>query len=529
MGWLHTWVGLVLSVVLYFVFITGALGYFHEEIDYWMKPELPNAATLPEDLVMFETGFAHLLREAPNAKRWFVRPPTGRKRSGISYFAELSTHNSGSVDRFISGELDPWTGFSIEESVRETGGGDALYQMHYALHYIPEDFAIYVVGVATMFMLIALATGLVIHKKIFTDFFLLRLGKGQRSWLDAHNMTSVLALPFMLMITYSGLLYFDFSYFPGPAAMNVGMGYEVIDDLYEELYPGPETAEASGSAARIVDLIEPLETAHKLLPDGEIGYVEIINPGDAKAMIHVAASRPATLADGLAIVEFDGVSGDFIRIHEPEYSAAVATATVLYSVHNGRFANVALRWLYFLSGLLGAAMVATGLVLWAKKRRAKLVRRGVGGSGLHFVERTNVAIIVGLPLGIAAYFLANRLLPVGMDGRAAWEMHCLYLVWGVCFAHAAARETSRAWREQVIALALACAAIPIVNALTTDVHLAATAADGDWVRAGFDLTAITFSIALAMILCVLPRSVSGEGREGLGGAATNVVPQRRDS
>src|SRR3546814_15120576 len=56
-----------------------------------------------------------------------------------------------------------------------------------------------------MFMLIAILSGIVTHKKIFADFFMLRFGKGQRSWLDAHNVAEVFALPFHLMITYTGL------------------------------------------------------------------------------------------------------------------------------------------------------------------------------------------------------------------------------------------------------------------------------------------------------------------------------------
>ena len=47
-----------------------------------------------------------------------------------------------------------------------------------------------------MFMLIAIVSGVITHKKIFIDFFTFRWGKGQRSWLDAHNASGVLLLPF---------------------------------------------------------------------------------------------------------------------------------------------------------------------------------------------------------------------------------------------------------------------------------------------------------------------------------------------
>ncbi|MEK5745909.1 PepSY-associated TM helix domain-containing protein, partial [Acinetobacter variabilis] len=41
-----------------------------------------------------------------------------------------------------------------------------------------------------------------------------RPGKGQRSWLDAHNATAVFALPFHIMITFSGLLLLLFTIMP---------------------------------------------------------------------------------------------------------------------------------------------------------------------------------------------------------------------------------------------------------------------------------------------------------------------------
>ena len=57
-----------------------------------------------------------------------------------------------------------------------------------------------------MVMLVALVSGVITHKRIFVDFFTFRPRKGLRSWLDAHNALAVLALPFHLVITFSGLL-----------------------------------------------------------------------------------------------------------------------------------------------------------------------------------------------------------------------------------------------------------------------------------------------------------------------------------
>src|SRR3546814_1216143 len=78
----------------------------------------------------------------------------------------------------------------------------------------------WLVGIAAMAMLVAILSGIVTHKKILADFFLLRFGKGQRSWLDAHNASSVLFLPFILMITYTGLVSLATHYMPWGIAAN---------------------------------------------------------------------------------------------------------------------------------------------------------------------------------------------------------------------------------------------------------------------------------------------------------------------
>jgi uncharacterized iron-regulated membrane protein len=46
MAWLHRWAGILFSAVMFFIFLTGTIGYFHYEIDRWMEPERPLATQL---------------------------------------------------------------------------------------------------------------------------------------------------------------------------------------------------------------------------------------------------------------------------------------------------------------------------------------------------------------------------------------------------------------------------------------------------------------------------------------------------
>lgn len=84
--------------------------------------------------------------------------------------------------------------------VRDTFGGDFLYRLHYELH-MPPVWGRWLVGAATMAMLVTLISGVITHRRIFADFFTFRPKKGgRRAWLDAHNILGVPALPYHLMM-----------------------------------------------------------------------------------------------------------------------------------------------------------------------------------------------------------------------------------------------------------------------------------------------------------------------------------------
>ncbi len=98
--------------------------------------------------------------------------------------------------------------------IRDTRGGDFLYRFHFELH-MPPLWGRWIVGICAMIMLVALISGIVTHRRIVSDFFILRRDKAaQRGWLDAHNVTGVLALPFHLMITYTGIVTLALMYMP---------------------------------------------------------------------------------------------------------------------------------------------------------------------------------------------------------------------------------------------------------------------------------------------------------------------------
>ena len=207
MAWLHAWSGLVVGWVLFAVFVTGMASYYRTEISQWMRPELRSSAALGR------TGWRRRrTRRRPPAGRtrrargWFITPAAPREPAGGGVLAQRPGRPP---DHAL---LDPETG--APAAVRETRGGDFLYRFHFELN-MPPLWGRWIVGICAMIMLVALVSGIITHRRIFADFFTFRRDKSaQRGWLDAHNVTGVLALPFHLMITYTGLVTLALMYMP---------------------------------------------------------------------------------------------------------------------------------------------------------------------------------------------------------------------------------------------------------------------------------------------------------------------------
>lgn len=506
MTWLHTWSGLLLGWILYFMFLTGATGYFDIEIDRWMRPEIP-VMTAPFDVpARLPDAEAYLRNTAPNATQYYIEFPFGR--SPVFSLWWHNPDNIGGSERkgWHHELLDPNSGEKV--STRDTAGGEFLYRLHYVLHYIPRSLAYWITSLAAMFMLVAIISGIIIHKRIFKDFFTLRRKKPQRFWLDTHNLFSVLPLPFHIMITYSGLMLLMLSTLPAVPVSIYGTDEEKLRAVYDSIFSEATHREPAGIAAESAPLMisyqKALADSQQENLQGDVAFISIDYPGDQSALVGIGLVAEKGI-EPFAHLHYDAITAER---HDPadeanEPSTGKAFYELMEHLHEGLFAQPWLRWVYFLSSLMGAGMVASGSILWAVKRREKHSRKSQPNTGLKLVECLNIGTIAGLTIAIAGYFWANRLLPAELETRATWEMHSLFIVWLLALIHpflAGHTKTSRQlWAEQFTVAALAYGLIPVINLMTTENHLGISLRYGDWVLAGFDLFMLALSVCFACL------------------------------
>lgn len=480
---LHIWAGLLAGWILYSMFLTGTAAYFREEITRYMRPELV-AAAVPSPAHVVPQVLQSIRSQSPDVTQVSITLPTERKPYASAFWRDPQAPGRG----FGSGVFDAETGQPLQ--ARATQGGDFFYTFHFNFHYMSAFWGRWLAGFCAMFMLVAIISGVITHKKIFTDFFTFRWGKGQRSWLDAHAGLSVLGLPFHFMITWSGLITLMVMYMPfGLQALPSQADRAAVTSEMRFFMPA---GKAAGEAAALLPVGSFVQQAEQRWGEGSVGRVQVTNPGDTTARVAVVLEQAQRVSTTPQYLIFNGVSGELLEAKDASGPAAT-TQGVLYGLHLGRFADIATRWLYFIVSLAGTGMVGSGLVLWTVKRRAKLPDPEKPYFGFRVVERLNIAAIVGLSVAMTAFFWFNRLLPLDMAQRAAWEIHGFFIVWAGALAWALLRPAKRAWVELLWLAAIVMALLPVLNGLTTDRHLFNSLRDGDWLFVGFDLALLAFA------------------------------------
>jgi uncharacterized iron-regulated membrane protein len=484
---LHTWTGLLVGWILYAMFLTGTAAYFRDETSQWMRPELPAQKVLPDAAEVAQRMMGTLSSlAAAGSPRWSIGLPDERNNVVNAAWNDPKVPGRAGLRTAL---LDPSSGQKL--NARETTGGDFFYIFHFQFHYMSPLWGRWIAGLCAMFMLVAIVSGVITHKKIFIDFFTFRWGKGQRSWLDAHNALSVFGLPFHLMITYTGLVTLILLYMPwgSDAAFKTPAERQA---LFAEINVNVPPGRRSGRNAELAPVADMVRQAQERWGRDNIGRVTVTNPGDAAARVIVVRGDFERASVSPQYLMFDGTNGKLLQVKD-RVGPAAETRGVLYALHLGRFADTTVRWLYFLVSLAGTAMVGTGLVLWTVKRRAKLPDPDRPYFGFWLVERLNIAAIAGLSIAMTAFLWGNRLLPAGMAQRGEWEIHVFFIVWALALAHAVLRPAKKAWLEQLWFGAALLALLPVLNALTTGRGLLASIAAGDWVFAGFDLTLLALA------------------------------------
>lgn len=525
MGWVHTWLGLVLGFVLMICFFFGTLSVFDREIDRWAIPDTRfEPQPMPSFDKVLKPVYEKLQPDAADMKaterRVIGSLPAAETLELESLFA-YTTHRdpvlliggdfaipNQPVDptddhQHVHGRatMNPATGEMLNDDALKIGS-DWFYPMHFSLHLNWMSLGYWVVGLAALVMLVGLVSGVIIHRKLFSELFTFRPWRNLfRSSLDLHNMTGVVALPFHFFFAFTALVIFASNVYL-PVTHTTLKPLHEQHDKREAMRTGLPH-EPAGMAAPLASVDAMVAEAKRRWAErdmaGEVGFLSIEHLGDENGYVSIyraGSDRVALVGEG---IHFKASTGEVLR-EDPPRRVVSSIDEFLTGLHLQHFEHWFLRWLYVFGGLLGATCIATGFVLFVEKRKTRHARNGSQGSRV--VDAMAVTTVNGMLIAAIGMLVANRVLPTNLAGKGEWEQTAFWSLWGLALLHAVWRSSpvakarrNPAWHEQLLLIGFLSLSAVVLNWITTGDHLIKTIfTDTYWAVAGVDLSLIATAV-----------------------------------
>ncbi|MDK1289361.1 PepSY-associated TM helix domain-containing protein [Pseudoalteromonas umbrosa] len=421
----HAWIGLIISFVLFIVFVAGSISLFRENIETWEKISLIGEHAPHSKKVSYDTVMAKLdaQYQVDTHHLFYLYEPTERNPFMQVYFAvELAEPHpeTGEDHKDMYLLLDPVTGDIIADA-NEFQYANFVYHLHYDLGI--GRIGLYFVGIITLFFFVALLSGVVIHwRKLFKNFYQYRFGKNKDKWLDAHNLIGTMGLPFHIMYAFTGLVF------------NLVIIYQISYALI--LYQGSQE-----KVLQAAGFNEPhIEEADKRMP---MQGIDALYPrameelGDVKLRLMMIEH----FGDENAVLVFMGKSNDefsnevdvrytlkdqqqiYITTDNYDNNLRGGLATIA-SLHFGDFAGYGMRIAFFILGLATAYVIITGNLMWISKR-AKQKKQSK--RSLTFVTRLTSGAFIGCMAAIALGAVATKVIPLDLAGRMTSIQAIVYM------------------------------------------------------------------------------------------------------
>lgn len=478
MAWLHAWTGLIFGWLLFAIFLMGTSSYYRHHINLWMQPQLAEYQINQDTAI--QTATQYLEKNASDAKSWFFSVANQEQPVNKIYWEKAD-------GAYESRTLDANTGQELQLSA--TQGGEFFYRFHYQLYGMPVLIGRLIASLAAFVMLIVLISGIITHKKIITDFFTLRTFKSQRSWLDFHNVSSVVALPFFLTITFTGLAIFFYLYLP------LGMKKLYPDNPYQyftEIRTITETQKSNAAPQPLeaVTVAELLKQVRQQWGDQALATIEAKNPNTDQAIITFKQLEDRSITLDQAQISFNHTGKILTNTRN---NSPIATLNFgVYSLHMATFAQPILRLAFFLSGILGCLMIASGLLLWSLKRQIQN-KSNQFHFGYYLVDRLNIATFIGLPIAMLSYLFANRLVHIS-GNTPNYEIYTFFSVWLFSFIVALFTKKHYLWKSQITVFGLLAISLPIYNFIYLINNQLVSNLNSYWLFLRIDLFFIFFAL-----------------------------------
>lgn len=477
---LHTWVGIVAGLFLFICFFAGSVLMFQEPLMRWASPPPPVAVSaMPSE--QWQTLINKTLAAYPQAQKNFTfhtqlneATPThlsfdiNAKRGGR--FAEDDGYPPTSQLRWVyldnQGNLQ---GFDYQPSHIGTLINDLHQTAGIPVGRVGHDFlGVYVMGVVAVLYFLALVSGtIVLLPTLVKDFFAVRVGKNlKRFWLDTHNVLGITSLPFHIVIAFTTVV-FAFHDIIYDNIEHLAYNDKPIFNRPEKQPPQPANLAQLMTVDKITQLAS--EQSAGFVPR-ELEYSNVMDK-NASVMIWGENDHYIQRAATRNLMRLNPYTG---KITDSEYLAGkqrtdLGVITSFFSLHFGSFGGNVVRWLYFILGLMGAALFYTGNLLWLESRRKKLKSQVINTVSQNKSVKIMAALTVGVSIGCMAGMgwamsMGKWLSPIMPQANAMFGVY--YVVFFACTVYALWLGAARSVTILLIFCGLGFLSMPITGLIS---------------------------------------------------------------
>lgn len=359
---IHLWTGLTIGIVLAVLGLSGSVLVYHDELLAMTQAPVPHAQAagvmLPLDALL-----AGAREEFPKRANATVTLP---EKQGDALLVRFQSGSRPGPQRGTDVYVDPASAKVLD--VRQAPYNAFIGTMH-DLHgrlLIPGREGRQVVGWLGVAMLLLGCTGIVIwwpkRGQWSMAFGVRRNARGYWLYRDLHGAVGIWGLVVFLIVSFSGVAIA----FPDTVRSIVTFGASQPASPTFDLRNGPE--------------VEPVQGRKPMGLDAAVALVKMQTPHADVRSISIPSKRNAawrvmigSAEDGpVSIAYVDPWNAKILAMRNASANGADSFMAWQRPLHQGSGWGALWRILVFLSGLLPSLFVTTGIVMWVKKRRARV-------------------------------------------------------------------------------------------------------------------------------------------------------------
>ncbi|MDN5217293.1 PepSY-associated TM helix domain-containing protein [Fulvivirgaceae bacterium BMA12] len=496
----HTVAGIVISFALFVIFYAGAFTLFRDDFYQWENP----AARIPvaEDFD-YDKAF-EAVDKVYDLDRHSITNIAFPDHHDPFFQVYGAVHDTDSTTERMAAYVEPGS-YSVQDITKPlTTVGITLFRLHY-FRQIPV-IGLYLSGFVALFFLFASITGLLIHwRNLLTKFYAFIVqGKWKQIWTNAHTVLGVIGLPFQIVYAVTGAFFglLSFVLLPSVLILYGGDSSKVFNILR------PENAielEHDAKPADNISMVTLKKKIEETYPGYRVTRAAVRNYGLEDALITWTIKDGKGIAtDGrITMYMSDGIPIEEASLFPAEKKYYSSVIEIIGKLHFADFGGFLIRVVYFVLSMITCFMIISGILLWQAARdnnRYTEKQRKFH----HKVTKVYLAICLSMFPAFAIIFIANKMVPIGMEGRAFLVNTIFFSSWLLlfvigCFWNSYARQN----KNYLIIGGVLSLLVPLVNGIAT----------GDWFWlvlttfpnvAGVDISwLLTGLIALVVALWVL--------------------------